>query len=148
MLEYDPEISADQIFHWLKEELASGRQRITCRATCKYVADELNGEHVEEVNEDTGVHSMSTMATLEISPASAADGWMLKVFAEDVVGPHVPEDSSVPGGPEEIELDDFFTKFIAPDSGAVFVSVSAESEAAKAQFDSLLSEMTEDRHIA
>jgi len=32
MLEYDPEISADQIFHWLKEELASGRQRITCRA--------------------------------------------------------------------------------------------------------------------
>jgi len=112
------------------------------------VADELNGEHVEEVNEDTGVHSMSTTATLEISPASAADGWMLKVFAEDVVGPHVPEDSSVPGGPEEIELDDFFTKFIAPDSGAVFVSVSAESEAAKAQFDSLLSEMTEDRHIA
>lgn len=148
MLEYDPEISADQIFHWLQEELASGRQRITCRATCKYVADELNGEHIEEVNEDTGVHSMSTTATLEISPAEAADSWVLRVFVEDVTGSRVPEDRSVPGGPEEIELDDFYTNFIAPDSGTVFVSVNAESEAAKAEFDSLLSEMTEDRHIA
>ena len=148
MSEYDLEIPGDQIFHWLKEELASGRQRIACRAFCEYVEDEVGGEQVEEMNEDTGVHSMSTTATLEIFPAAAANGWMLKVFVEDVVGPHVPEDKSVAGGPEEIQLDDFYAKFIAPDSGIIFVSVSAESEIAKAQFDNLLSEMTEDRHIA
>lgn len=148
MLQYDLDIPADQVFHWLKEELASGRKRITYRAACEYVSDEPSGGQIEDSSEDTGLHSISTTATLEISPASAEDGWMLKVYVEDIVGPHVPEDGSVPDGPEEIQLDDFYTRFIAPESGTVFVSVSTDSEDAKGKFDSLLSEITEDRHVA
>ena len=146
MLEYGLEIPADQIFHWLKDELASGRQRFVCRGTRDYVADVLGKVENTDIDEDYGIQMITTTGTLEISPAGAANGWLLKVYVEDVVGPHIPEDSSVPAEPEEIQLDDFYAQFIAPDTGTVFVTVSAESKSAKAQFDAVLTEIIEDRH--
>lgn len=146
MLEYGIEIPADQIFHWLKDELASGRQRFVCRATREYVADVLGKVENTDIDEDYGIQLITTTGTLEISPEGAANGWLLKVYVEDVVGPHIPEDGSVPAEPEEIQLDDFYAQFIAPDNGTVFVTVNAESKSAKARLDAVLAEIMEDRH--
>ena len=146
MLEYGLEIPADQIVHWLKDELASGRQRFTCQATRDYVSDVLGKVEHPEIDEDSGIQSITTTATLEVSPAVATEGWVLKVCVEAVVGPHMPEDGSVADEPEEIQLDDFYAQFIAPDTGTVFVTVSAANQSAKAQFDAVLAEIMQDRH--
>ncbi len=148
MLEHHLAIPADRIFSWLKDEMTSGRQRVTFRATREFRADDDAAAGVEPSDEEAGIHSVSTAGTLEIMPLTTEEGWLLRIYVEDVVGPHVPEDHSVTGEPEGIELDDFYAAFIAPDSGTVFVSLRTESDAAKEKFESLLAEMTTDRTVA
>lgn len=77
---------------------------------------------------------------------SAQNGWLLQVRVEDVVGPHAPEDESVPDIPEEIDLDDFSAEFIAPDRGTIYVTVDAETPEAKRRFDRMFADLIRDRH--
>ena len=67
---------------------------------------------------------------------------------DDVVGPHLPDDHSVPEDAEEIDLDTFYVEFIAPDRGTIYVSLLAETPQDRHAFDRLLAEMTTDRHGA
>ena len=79
-------------------------------------------------------------------PAGEGDGWRLTVRVEDVVGPHTPEEESVPDSPEEIALDDFGADFIAPDRGTAYVSVITETSEAKHRFGQIFADLVRGRH--
>jgi hypothetical protein len=150
MPEYGMDVAGDQIVHWLKEELKAGRPRVRYRATRDFVPDadpDLAPEYeAAGLGPEDDTSSLITVGVLEITPVDSVDGWTLSVSIEDVVGPHVPEDDSVSGYPEEIDLDDFQEQFANSDSGTETVTLSAETDEAKRHFDRLFADLVRDRH--
>ncbi len=145
MTQYELDTAADQIVQWLKGELAAGRP-FEIRATREYVTEPVNDREKDGLDEEMDVASLMTIGVLEAWPTGTEDGWRLQIRVEDIVGPHTPEEESVPAGPEEIDLDDFEADFIAPDRGTAFVSVEAETPEAKGHFDRVFADLVRDRH--
>lgn len=150
MPEYEIDIAGGQLVHWLRDELKRPAPRVRFSASRDYRADEdpdLAPEYEAaglDMDGDTG--SLITVGLLELTPVDAAAGWRLALRVDDIVGPHVPEDDSVAGYPEEIDLDDFYSAFIAPDNGTETLSLVAESEAARERFDAIFCDLIRDRH--
>jgi len=150
MPDYEIDIAGDQIVHWLKDELKAVTPRVRYRVTRDFAADEdpdLEPEfEAAGIDPDDDASSLMTVGLLEITPADPAGGWQLNVRVEDVVGSHVPEDDSVAGFPEEIDLDDFQAQFANSDSNTQTVSLRADTEDAKKSFDRLFADLVRDRH--
>lgn len=145
MTEYGLDVYADQIVKWLKGEIDAGRP-FELRATREYSAEPVDIREEAGLSEETDAASLMTTGLLEAWPAGAEDGWRLQVRIEDVVGPHTPEEESVPDHPEEIDLDDFEAEFIAPDRGTIRVSVTADTPEAKRRFDRVFADLIRNRH--
>ena len=147
MTEYELDVTADQIVHWLKDDLAAGRKRpLEIRATREYVSDPVANLEEAGLSEDAEVASLTTVGILEVKPAGVEDSWVLRVRVEDVVGTHVPEDESAPDIPEEIDLDAFDAEFVAPDRGTAYIALGAERPKARKAFDRIYSDIISDRH--
>lgn len=146
MTQYELDTAADQIVHWLKDEMASGRRRFAVRAMREYVSEPVANREEAGLSEDTDANVLISIGTLEVWPVGQDNGWRLMVRVEDIVGPHTPEDESVEDEPEELDLDAFDADFIRPDRGSIFVSVDAETPQAKRRFDRVLANLTSDRH--
>lgn len=148
MLEYEIDTASDQIVHWLKDEVANERPRVTYSATRNYVSDENVNLQTAGLGEEPEISSPITVGILEIGPVDTEDGWQLILRIDDDVGSHLPEDDSVSGLPEDIDLDDFRARFVSSDNGTEFVSVRVDSVEAKKRFDLLFADIVRDRHIA
>jgi hypothetical protein len=147
MTEYGLDVTADQVMHWLKDNLAAGGKRmLEVRATREYVSDPEAKIEEAGLSEDTEVASLTTVGTLEAKPSGVMGGWVLRMRVEDEVGPHLPEDESVRDLPEEIDLDAFDTDFVAPDRGTAYIAVYAETQEAKKAFDRVFNDLITDRH--
>jgi hypothetical protein len=151
MTEFGLDVDAGQIVHWLKDDQAPGRHRrlgtLEVRATREYAREPVANRDEAGIGEDTDVASLTTTGTLEVRPRGGGHVWVLRVRVDDVVGPHLPEDESVPQDAEEIDLDAFHEDFIVPDSGTTYVWVETETPEAKHAVDRLLAEMITDRHL-
>ena len=92
----------------------------------------------DEERED--LSEIATIATLEIAPIHASDGWLLTVAVEDEAGP--------PGeGEEKIDLATFYSKFIRPERGISNVVAEVENAQAKARMTRLLHAIDRNRHV-
>ena len=89
---------------------------------------------------------IATIASLEISPIHAGDGWRLTVVVEDEAGPRVPEEGAVDEGEEEIDLDTFYDEFIRPGRGSANVIAEVEDSAAERRLAELLGTIERNRH--
>jgi len=146
MTRYDLDTSAEQVVGWLKDEMAAGKQLFQIRATREYVREPVRDREGAGFDEDTDTSSLLTIGILDAWPTGVEDVWRLQIRVEDIVGPHTPEEESVPTGPEEIDLDDFEANFIAPDRGTTFVSVEVDTSEAKQRFDNVFSDLIRNQH--
>jgi len=146
MTQYELDTAAEQIVQWLKSEIAAGKRQFEIRATREYFTEPVKDREENGLDEEMDAASLMTIGILEAWPTGMKDGWRLQVRVEDIVGPHTPEEESVPTGAEEIDLDDFDADFIATDRGTAFVSVEAETPEAKRHFDRVFADLLRDRH--
>ncbi len=146
MTQYELDASADQIVHWLMDETAGGQRAFDMRATRDYVSEPAEQSAEAGLDDHTGSEVLITLGVLEVWPTGLDTGWRLQVTVQDIVGPHTPEEESVPDGPEEIDLADFEADFIAPDRGTAFVTLDADTPQAKSRFDRLFADLLSDRH--
>ncbi|MBO0753681.1 MAG: hypothetical protein J2P53_16295 [Bradyrhizobiaceae bacterium] len=92
----------------------------------------LGDEEREDLNE------IATLATLEIAPARAADGWLLRVVVEDEIGPRLPDDETADAAEQPIDLRAFDREFIRPGRGIATVTGEAEGPLARHRLVRLL----------
>lgn len=100
----------------------------------------LGDEEREDLSE------IATIATLEIAPVHANEGWRVTVVVEDEAGAHAPEESAGDEGEEEIDLDTFYDEFIRPGRGSASVVAEFEDATAERRLATLLSTIERDRH--
>lgn len=144
---YPVDIDPRQIVHWVMAETsaAPGRFRVSARRSVEQrwipfgAESRLGDEEREDLSE------IATVATLEIAPLHASEGWLLTVEVEDELGPRVVEEESIEDD-KEIDLDTFYKDFIRPGRGNASATAEVNGPEAEQRLASLLATIEKDRH--
>lgn len=145
---YPVDIDAEQVVRWVKAEYdaAPPAFRITVRRSREVEEIPLRGElHLGDVERED-LSEVATIATLEIAPLHASEGWLLSVVVEDEVGSRVSEGDTSAAGERQIDFGTFYNEFIRPGRGSANVIAEVENSAAEAHLSGLLSAIEENRH--
>jgi hypothetical protein len=147
---YPVDIDPAQVVRWIKAELE--RSLATFRITARRSREgreipirpevHLGDEEREDLNE------IATIATLEIAPAHAAEGWLLRIVIEDEIGPRISEGETAGAAEQQIDLGTFYHEFIRPGRGNANITGEVEGPAAKARLAYLLETIEKNgRHL-
>jgi len=142
------DIDAGQIVRWIMAEQAAVPS--TFKTTARRVTEvreipaqreyHLGDEEREELSE------VATVATLEIAPRHAAEGWLLTVTVEDEIGPRVSGEDVAPEAEQQIDLGTFYSAFIRPERGTASVVAEVDGPAGRAKVTRLLGAIEQNRH--
>ena len=143
MQTFPVDIDPEQIVRWLiaEQQATPPKFRISVRRSEEEREIPVRGElHLgDEERED--LSEVATVATLEIAPMHAGDGWLLTVVVEDEAGPRAPA-----AGEEEIDLKRFYREFIGSGRGSASVVAEVQDSAAEARLTRLLNTIERNRH--
>lgn len=147
MQTYPLDIDPEQLVRWVIAERKTNpvsfrtvaRQATEVRTIPLRKEFRLGDEEREDLSE------VATIATLEIAPAHASDGWLLTVVVEDEVGPPDSETAAVEGE-QQIDIDTFYDRFIRPGRGIANVVAEVRDSAAQARVERLLEAIEQNRH--
>ena len=91
MESFPVDIDAEQIVRWIIAEQAAAPStfKTTARRTTEVREIPARREFHLGDEEREDLSEVATIATLEIAPAHASDGWLLTVTVEDEIGPRV-----------------------------------------------------------
>jgi len=150
MQSYPVEIDPEQIVRWVKaeNEATPSSFRIAARRTQEVREIPVRKENHLGDEEREDLTEIATIATLEIAPAHASDGWVLTVVVEDEVGPRTPNEGGVIGGEQRIDLGTFYNEFIRPGRGSANVTAEVEGPAAQGRLTRLLNTIESNRHAS
>jgi len=147
---YPVDIDPEQVVRWIKaeREAAPTTFRIAARRTrgLRQIPVGSRTHLGDEERED--LSEIATIATLEIAPAHASDGWLLTVIVEDEVGPHVFDAGAAAEDEQQIDFGTFYKQFIRAGRGNATVTAEVADPAAKARMTRLLGAIETNRHGA
>jgi len=144
---YPLDIDPAQVVRWIRQEseAAPSAFRITARRG-QEMRELPAGQEArlgDEERED--LSEIATVATLEIAPAHADEGWQLTVVVEDELGPRVADGGS--GVEQTIDLGTFYSAFIRPGRGIANVFAEVEGADARAHVTRLIETIEKNRHV-
>jgi hypothetical protein len=145
---YPVDIEPAQVLRWLKREneISPASFRIAARRSQEVrglpvaIEAHLGDEEREDLSE------VATLATLEIAPVHANEGWQLKIVVEDELGPRTL-DGGGGDGEQTIDLGTFDHEFIHRGRGIANVLAEVEGPAARVRLNRLLGAIERDRHV-
>ena len=120
----------------------SARRAVDVRELPATAKLHLGDEEREDLSE------VETVATLEISPARASDGWLIKVVVDDELGPRLPDRDAGIEGEQQIDLATFYHQFIKPGRGIATATAEVLDAEAGQRLDRLLALISTNRHAA
>ncbi|MFZ2101516.1 MAG: hypothetical protein WAU86_13220 [Oricola sp.] len=146
-MEYELDIDARHLVEWLKADMrASGKDRFEIAASRTFVEDEVVAQ-TDGASPEDETAALSAVGILEVRPKLDSGGkWVVRLRIEDVIGPHLPEEGSVPDEPEELTLEGFEADFILPDRGAAYATLEIETDEDRERFARFATELESDHH--
>jgi hypothetical protein len=147
---YPIDIEPEQIVRWLVAEQKTSpsflkfdaRQAVEVRDIPPRADLHLGDEEREDLSE------VATIATLDVTPVRAGDGWALKITVEDEAGPRVPDRAVAVASEQRIDLGTFYQQFIRSGRGTATVTAEVQDAAAEGHLKQLLDTILVDRHAA
>jgi hypothetical protein len=149
MESFPVDIEPAQVVRWIKaeHERAPSTFRIAARRRreIRRIPDRRDLHLGDEERED--LNEVATIATLEVGPAHAADGWLLRIVVEDEIGPRISEDGTASAAEQGIDIDAFYHEFILPGRGNANITGKVEGLQARDRLARLLQTIeTDGRH--
>ena len=140
------DLDVEQVVRWMmrEQQTAPSELRIVARQIAEPQTLPREARHRLGDEEREDLSEVATIATLEISPAHAAEGWRLTVQVEDESGPRFSGGEDA--GDEEIEVGQFYDDFIRPGRGSATVTAEVEDAVAESRLKTLLHSIETDRH--
>lgn len=145
---YPVDIDPGQIVRWLSAEAQAkpSEFRITGWRTTEVRDIPMRSDIRLGDQEREDLSEAVTIATLEIAPAHASDGWQLTVIVEDEIGPRAQFESESAGEERQIDLKTFYNEFIRPGRGSASVTAEVNGPVARARMTRLLNAIEQNRH--
>lgn len=148
MRTYPLDIDPGQVVRWIIQEHRVAPSRFRIIAQCASAVRDIPARRElrlgDEERED--LSEVDTIATLEIAPAHAKEGWLLTVEIEDEAGPRLSEKGPLVEGEGQIDLGRFYDEFIRPERGIANVVAAVDDDAAEVRLNALVSSIEQDRH--
>lgn len=149
MYTYPVDIEPEQIVRWIMAEhdaapnifKISARQTVETREIPERREFHLGDEEREDLSE------VAVDATLEIAPARADDGWLLRIIVEDEAGPRLGYRQSDVPSEQEIDIGSFYQQFMRRGRGLATVVAEVDNSAAERRIRKLLDDITVNRHL-
>src|SRR3974390_1630140 len=93
MESYPIDMHPAHVVRWIRaeHERSPSTFRITARRSREVQEIPARQELHLRDEEREDLHEIATVATLEIAPGHAADGWLLRIVVEDEIGPRISE---------------------------------------------------------
>jgi hypothetical protein len=150
MESYPLDIDPEQVVRWVKAECeaAPSSLRVTARRSREVREIPLRQEAHLGDQEREELSEIDTVATLEIAPMHAGEGWRLSVVVEDEAGPRLSGGGDAVETEQQIDLGTFYKEFIRPGRGIANVIAEVEDEAAREHVTRLISAIETNRHAA
>lgn len=148
MERYPVDIDAGQVIRWMKSECARAPSafRITARRARDTQEIPLQSEtHLGDAERED-LTEVETVATLDIAPAHASEGWLLSVVVEGELGPRLSDSDASEEIEQGLDLGSFDKEFIRPGRGDATVMAEVQDSAAKARLTHLLIAIETNRH--
>ena len=148
MQTYPVDIDPEQIVRWVvaEQKARPSALRIAARRATEVRNIPLQGEFHLGDEEREDLSEVATVATLEIAPAHASEGWLLTVTVEDELGPRLPDGDAAVETEQQIDLGTFYRQFTRPERGIASVVAEVEDAAAEARLRRLLGTIEMNRH--
>ena len=145
---YPVDIDPEQVVRWVKAECeaAPSSLRITARRSRELRDIPLRKDSHLGDEDRQDLTEIDTVATLEIAPPHAGEGWLLSVVVEDEAGPRLSDGGESGEIEQRIDLGTFQKEFIRPGRGIAYVVAETENESAKAHVSRLVSAIDANRH--
>lgn len=147
MQSYPIDIDPEHVVRWLISEQAAGSLPVRLSARLQTDVREIPERrelHLgDEERED--LSEVATIATLDISPLHASDGWHLAVVVEDESGPRVVD----PGSASEhsIDVNAFYHEFLRRGRGTTSLTAEVEGPHGEAHLSPLLKAIEANSHV-
>ena len=150
MTTYPIDIEPEQIVRWLLAEQKTSpsffkydaRQAVEVRDIPPRADLHLGDEEREDLSE------VATIATLDVIPVRADDGWTLTIAVEDEAGPRVPNRAAAVAPEQRIDLGTFYQQFIRSGRGTATATAEVQDAAAERHLRQLLDAILVNRHAA
>lgn len=150
MSTYPIDIEPEQIVRWLMAEQKStpllfrfdARRAVEVHKIPPRPEYRLGDEEREDLSE------VATIATLEVTPAHASDGWTLTITVEDETGPRISTREAAAAPERRIDLGTFYYEFIRSGRGIATATAEVRDAAAERHLNRLLDSILVDRHPA
>ena len=145
---YPVDIDPRQLVRWVRAECetapAAFRVSASRRREVREIAARSETHFGDQERED--LTEIATIATLDIAPVDASDGWLLSVVVEDEAGPRVSDGDT--GGEEgqQIDVGTFDNEFIRTGRGIANVMAEVEGPVARARVTRLLHTIEKNQH--
>jgi hypothetical protein len=148
MQTYPLDIEPAQVVRWARaeHEAAPGSLKISARRTSEVREIPVRRDFHLGDAEREDLSEVATIATLEIAPVHARDGWRLTVVVEDEAGPRMPETGADLDAEQAIDLNTFYSEFIRPDRGSATVIAEVEGAEAQSRLNRLIEVIERNRH--
>lgn len=145
---YPVDIDAGQVARWVKDELevAPPTLRFSARRSREVREIPLRQELHFGDQEREDLTEIDTIATLEIAPVHASEGWLLSVVVEDEAGPRISLGGEAGTAEQRIDPGTFYHHFIRPGRGIANVFAAVENDTAKDHLSRLISAIETNRH--
>lgn len=145
---YPVDIDPGQVVRWVKAECetAPSSLRVTARRSREVREIPLRKEAHLGDEERQDLTEIDTIATLEVAPQHADEGWRLSVVVEDEAGPRVSNGGESGATEQWIDLGTFDKEFIRPGRGIANVIAEVENETARKHVTRLVSAIETNRH--
>ncbi len=148
MATYPIDIEPEQIVRWLVAEQTAtpslfrfhARRAVELRDIAPRPEYHLGDEEREDLSE------VETVATLEVTPARATDGWSLKVTVEDEAGPRLATGEAGIAPDQQIDLGTFYHEFIRSGRGIATATAEVQDTSAERHLNQLLDAILVNRH--
>jgi hypothetical protein len=145
---YPVDIDPGQVVRWVEAELeaAPATLRVTGRRSQVVEEMPLRKElHLGDAERED-LSEIDTVATLEIAPAHASEGWLLSVVVEGELGPRLSAAGAGPEAEQSIDVGTFNKKFIRSGRGTANVIAEVQDATAKAHLTRLIEAIETNRH--
>lgn len=142
------DIDAKQLVRWVMAERRASPARLRTVARYEAQTREIPPRaelHLGDVERED-LSEVETVATLEITPVRASDGWRVTVVVEDEAGPRLLDKRPLAASGEQIDVQTFYSEFIGPERGIANVEADVADDAAAERLARLVSCVETNRH--
>jgi hypothetical protein len=146
---YPVDIEPSQLVRWLKAECEAVPSTFKLMARRHRGLKEISDKEGHLGNDDReDLTEIETIATLEIAPAHASEGWLLSVVVEDELGPRLSNGGGDETSEQVIDLGTFDKEFMRPGRGTASVVAETRDSAAKEHVTRLIEAIETNRHTS